>query len=160
LGVDRFHDNRRMVSNLRNSWAVAATTFLLWGLVAASAVYWGMKFTARPGAPSGGPPAAAPAPAADPAAIAALLGAAPNAGAGAPVASLSSRFVLTGVVADQSHSGAALIAVDGKPPKPYRVGANVDENLVLQSVDSRRAVLGAAMGGAPALTLELPPPRR
>jgi general secretion pathway protein C len=95
---------------------------------------------------------------ADPAAIAALLGAVPNSGAAAPVASLSSRFALIGVVADATHSGAALIAVDGKPPKPFRVGANIDENLVLQSVDSRRAVLGS--GGAPVLTLELPPPRR
>jgi len=41
----------------------------------------------------------------------------------------------------------------------FRVGANVDENLVLQSVDSRRAVLGAPGGGAPALTLELPLPK-
>jgi general secretion pathway protein C len=146
-----------MVSNLRNSWAVAATTFLLWGLVAASAVYWGLKLTAKPGGTPGGPPVTTSAVTADPAAIAALLGAVANSGA-APVASLSSRFALIGVVADQSHSGAALIAVDGKPPKPFRVGANVDENLVLQSVDSRRAVLGAG-GGAPALTLELPPPR-
>ena len=148
-----------MVSNLRNSWAVAATTFLLWGLVAASAIYWGLKFSARPA----GVPGPAPAPAAvtaDPAAIARLLGAVPNAGASPTlVASLASRFALTGVVADRSHSGAALIAVDGKPPKPFRVGAPVDENLVLQSVDSRRAVLGASSGGAPVLTLELPPPR-
>jgi general secretion pathway protein C len=147
-----------MVSNLRNSWAVAATTFLLWGLVAASAVYGGLKFAAKPGGAPGGPPVVAPMVTADPAAIAALLGAVANSGA-APVASLSSRFALIGVVADQSHSGAALIAVDGKPPKPFRVGANVDENLVLQSVDSRRAVLGAGSGGAPVLTLELPPPR-
>jgi general secretion pathway protein C len=156
MGVDRFHDNRRMVSNLRNSWAVAATTFVVWGLVAVSAVYWGLKFTTQPGGLPGGPPVSLPTPSADPAAIAALLGAPPNAGA-APVASLSSRFALIGVVADATHSGAALIAVDGKPPKPFRVGTNVDENLVLQSVDSRRAVLGS--GGAPVLTLELPPPR-
>ena len=147
-----------MVSNLRNSWAVAATTFLLWGLVAASAVYWGLKLTARPGGATGGPPVVAPTVNSDPAAIAALLGAVPNAGP-APAANLSSRFALIGVVADQSHTGAALIAVDGKPPKPFRVGANVDENLVLQSVDSRRAVLGAPGGGAPALTLELPLPK-
>jgi general secretion pathway protein C len=146
-----------MVSNLRNSWAVAATTFLLWGLVAAAAVYWGLKFTGSASGPAGGPPVAAPEVAADPAVIAALLGALPNTGAAAPAASLSSRFALTGVVADQSHSGAALIAVDGKPPKPFRVGAQVDETLVLQSVDSRRAVLGS--GGAPVLTLELPPLR-
>jgi general secretion pathway protein C len=145
-----------MVSNLRNSWAVAATTLLLWALVAASAVYWGLKFGSHPGTAPGGPLPAPPTAAADPAALAALLGASPNAGP-VPAASLSSRFVLTGVVADPSHSGAALIAVDGKPPRPFRVGAHVDENLVLQSVDSRRAVLGN--GGAPAVTLELPPPR-
>jgi general secretion pathway protein C len=147
-----------MVSNLRNSWAVAATTFLLWSLVAASAVYWGLKLTTKASGPAAGLAAAAPPAAANPAAIAALLGAVPNAGVAAPAASLSSRFVLTGVVADRSHGGAALIAVDGKPPKPFRVGAHLDENLVLQSVDSRRAVLGS--GGASVLTLELPPPRQ
>jgi len=56
--------------------------------------------------------------------------------------------------------GAALIAIDGKPAKPYRVGVQVDEGLVLQSVQGRRAVLAAADSGQQVLTLELPPPRR
>jgi general secretion pathway protein C len=89
----------------------------------------------------------------DPAAIARLLGATPA--AAAPVATLSSRFQLLGVVAEGDGGGAALIAVDGKPAKPYRVGAPVDENLVLQSVAPRRAVIGAGKG-PPAVTLELP----
>jgi general secretion pathway protein C len=63
------------------------------------------------------------------------------------------------VVANRSQKGAALIAVDGKPPKPYRVGAPVDEGIVLQSVESRRAVL-AGPDGAPVLTLDLPPLRK
>jgi general secretion pathway protein C len=76
--------------------------------------------------------------------------------AAAPVASVSSRFQLLGVVADSDGRGAALIAVDGKPPKPYRVGAAVDENLVLQSVAPRRATLAASTSAPAAVTLELP----
>lgn len=146
-----------MVSNLQNRWTVAAVTFVLWALVAAGAVYWGLKFSSRAGGP-----VIVPAPqrvaTADPAAVARLLGATPA--AAAPTPSLSSRFALVGVVASRSHRGAALIAVDGRPPKPYRVGAAVDPGLVLQSVDARRAVLAASADGPPALTLELPAVRK
>jgi general secretion pathway protein C len=69
---------------------------------------------------------------------------------------LSSRFTLLGVVAESDGGGAALISVDGKPPKPYRVGAALDEGLVLQSVQARRAAIGASMQSPPAVTLELP----
>ncbi|MDP3761725.1 MAG: type II secretion system protein N [Ramlibacter sp.] len=149
-----------MVSNLQSRWTVAGATFVLWALVAASAVYWGLKFTT----PSGGPVAAAPAlraaAPADPAAIARLLGASPAAAAAAPVASLSSRFALLGVVANRSHGGAALIAVDGRPAKPFRVGAAIDEGLILQSVEARRATIAASQDGPPVLTLELPAVRK
>ncbi|MEJ6021068.1 type II secretion system protein N [Ramlibacter sp. PS4R-6] len=143
-----------MVSNPGNRWAVAGATFVVWGLVAASAVYWGMKLSS---AGSGSPvaPIARSAAVPDPAATARLLGAAPGAAA-APIASLSSRFALQGVVAEPDGGGAALIAVDGKPPKPYRVGAPIDENLVLKSVDPRRATLAANLQAPPAVTLELP----
>ncbi|TWO64440.1 general secretion pathway protein C, partial [Caenimonas sedimenti] len=76
----------------------------------------------------------------------------------APAPALSSRFVLVGVVdAVRSREGAAVIAVDGKPARPFRVGAAVDDTLVVQSVEGRKAVLAPAAGGAPAVTLELPP---
>ncbi|MDB5946181.1 MAG: hypothetical protein JWQ33_1207, partial [Ramlibacter sp.] len=75
-------------------------------------------------------------------------------------ASLASRFNLLGVVSVRSHDGAALIAVDGKPPRPYRVGAAVDDALVLQSVQTRRAVLANSVSGPAVLTLELPPVKR
>jgi general secretion pathway protein C len=65
--------------------------------------------------------------------------------------------VLLGVLADRQHGGAALISVDGKAAKPYRVGAPVDGNLVLQSVAGRRAVLAAGVDGPAQMTLELPP---
>jgi general secretion pathway protein C len=156
---DRFNDNPRMVSNLHSRWAVAGATFALWALVAASAVYWGMKFTARPAAAPAAVAVRTPAPA-DPVAVARLLGAEPAAAAETPAPSLASRFSLVGVVASRSQQGAALIAVDGKPAKPFRVGAAVDEGLMLKSVEPRRAVLAASAEGPPVLTLELPPLRQ
>ena len=83
--------------------------------------------------------------------------------AAAPAAmpSLASRLQLVGVVAGvRSGDGAAVISVDGKPARPYRVGASIEEGLVLQSVQGRRAVLAAQANGQSLLTLELPPVRR
>jgi general secretion pathway protein C len=142
-----------MVTNPANRWAVSSATFLLWGAVAASAVYWGLKLGNSPVAAIAPPPPRAVAQV-DTRAVGRLLGANP-AVAAAPAPSAASRFNLVGVVANASSSGAALIAVDGKPPKPYRVGAEVDPGLVLQSVSSRSASLGPANGAA-TVTLELP----
>ena len=69
---------------------------------------------------------------------------------------LASRFQLQGVMAGGPNAGAALIAVDGKLAKPYRVGAVVADGMVLQSAEGRRVTLGAAMDGSQALVLELP----
>ncbi len=148
-----------MATSVQGRLAVRGATLLLWFLAAGSCVYWGLKI-----APAGArsavlAPARAPA-AADPAAIARLLGASPAATPTTVTASLASRFSLLGVVAERSHDGAALIAVDGKPPRPYRVGAAVDDTLVLQSVQPRRAVLSNGVGGPAVVTLELPPIKR
>lgn len=70
--------------------------------------------------------------------------------------SAASRFTLVGVVADTSSSGAALISVDGKPARPFMVGARVDERLLLQSVGGRRATLASDATGPAEVTLELP----
>ena len=148
-----------MVSNLHNRWAVAGATFVLWALTAASAVFWGLKFAARSGAVPMISAAAHAAPPADPVAVARLLGASPAA-AQAPAASAASRFALVGVVASRTHQGAALIAVDGKPAKPFRIGAAVDDRLILQSVESRRAVLAESATGPAVVTLELPLPKK
>jgi general secretion pathway protein C len=144
------------------TWTVRGATFALAALAALSAVYWTLKLGGgSPGvtAPFAGARAIAPA---DPAAIARLLGGTPAtaAAAAAPaIASLASRLQLVGVVAGAtSGGGAAVISVDGKPAKPYRVGSAIDEGLVLQSVRGRQAVVAAA-NGAP-VTLELPPVRK
>ncbi|MFT4240981.1 MAG: type II secretion system protein N, partial [Acidovorax sp.] len=91
-------------------------------------------------------------------ALARLLGAEPAAPGVAVAPSASSRFQLVGVLSGRhSGGGAALIAVDGKPARPFRVGAVVDQGLVLQSLGPRQAQLGAALGGPAALSLEMPP---
>ncbi|MGX5651902.1 hypothetical protein ACWKW4_16745, partial [Hydrogenophaga borbori] len=53
---------------------------------------------------------------------------------------------------------AALIAIDGQPPKPYRVGAELDGGVVLQSVQRRSARLAPAGGGQQGFELSLPAP--
>jgi general secretion pathway protein C len=95
----------------------------------------------------------------DPAAIARLMGASPAQAAAAPAVNIASRFALAGVVARPSGTGVALISVDGKPAKPYRVGAPVEEGLVLQAVEPRRALLGPSAQGPASVTLELPVPK-
>jgi general secretion pathway protein C len=145
-----------MQTRSHQPWGVRLGTLAIWALAAASAAYWGLRLTARPpGMPA---PTAAPAPvAADMQAMARLLGAVTAQTPQAAAAPVSSRFALVGVLAgQQGGSGAALIAVDGKPAKPYRVGATVDAGLVLQSLGPRQARLGAGQEGVITVTLEMP----
>ncbi len=72
------------------------------------------------------------------------------------MASTASRFALLGVVASRGNQGAALIAVDGKPPRPFRIGATVEEGYVLKFIDKRKAELAARVDGPSLVTLELP----
>ena len=145
-----------MVTNTYGRWAPRLATLLLWALAGATAVYWGLKLSASPGGTA--PAAAAPEPmVTDTQALARLLGASPVLAAAEAAPSAASRFVLMGVLAGTaSGGGAALIAVDGKPAKPYRVGANVEPGLVLQSLGKGAARLGASMDGATTLALEMP----
>ncbi len=139
-------------------WPAAATTTLVWALAAASIVFWALRLAAPADAIA--PPAVLTTPAAppDPNAIARLLGAqAPRATVTA-APELASRFVLLGVVADTAGQGAALLAVDGKPPRPFRVGAALADGYVLRSLDARAATVGASTTGPAALTLQLPVP--
>ena len=155
-----FHHNLPMNSVSHSIWWPRLGAFVLSALAAASLVYWGLKWSS-----TGAPPVAASLPpvdmaGTDPQALARALGGgkamatptAPNALA----IDASSRMALVGVVANRRNGGTALISVDGKPARPYPVGARVDENLVLQSVAPRRAVLAAQLDGAASVTLELP----
>ena len=148
--------NRRMLVRL--------CAFVVWGLVAASAVFWGLRVSAR------GQATPAHAVAVGEASVtrgdlSRLLGTGPAPAAAAPVATAdpdaASRYRLIGVMAPKrdaggaKRSGLALIAVDGKPAKAYAVGAVVDGDMVLQRVSLRSAAIGPAQAGA--VILEVPP---
>ncbi|MFM2036188.1 MAG: hypothetical protein RL459_1453 [Pseudomonadota bacterium] len=149
-----------MQTNLDRVWLVKPVTFVLAALAAASCAYWALKITggsfALPAAPK---VAAATVADADPQALAQALGAGSRPSAAPLAPALASRFVLLGVLAGRSSAGAALIAVDGKLAKPYRVGAELESGLVVQSVQGRRAVLASDLSSPSVLTLELPPLR-
>jgi general secretion pathway protein C len=136
-------------------WPAATATTLLWALAAASVVFWGLRLAAPPDALTPPVPSTPAAPL-DPAAIARLLGAQAPRETVVVAPELASRFVLLGVVADTAGKGAALIAVDGKPPRPYRVGTTLADGYVLRSLDARAATVGASTSGPAALTLQLP----
>jgi general secretion pathway protein C len=143
------------------TWTVRGATFALSALAAACAVYWGLKLGGNAGVVKAPLAGARPVATADPMAIARLLGSTPSAASGPaamPQASLASRFQLIGVVAgEHSGAGAAVIAVDGKPARPYKVGAALDEGLLLQSVRGRTATIAAQPTGPALVMLQLPP---
>ncbi|QFZ81517.1 hypothetical protein GFK26_01350 [Variovorax paradoxus] len=137
-------------------WHAPLATTGLWALAAGAAVFWALRLAS----PADAVAAAATMPrapvAADAEAVARLLGVV-TVTSNAPVApEAASRFALSGVVADPSNQGAALISIDGKPPRPFRVGSKVGESYVLQSVGVRAATLGAQRDGPAAFTLQLP----
>jgi general secretion pathway protein C len=148
--LSRLNHNRRMPARL--------SAFFVWALVAASAVFWGLRLLVTPpAAPAHTLAVADGAPARVD--LTRLFGApavATSASTQAPAA--SSRFQLVGVMAPKvpDEHGIALLAVDGKLPRPYRVGATIDGELVLQSVSLRTASIGPARG-APVVVLEVPP---
>jgi general secretion pathway protein C len=133
--------------------------FGLWGAVAATLVYWALKLFV-PGVPAPQQAVLAGTTATPRGDLTRLFGRdpAPEIEAEPPP---TSRFHLLGVVAPRGAAGAreglALIAVDDKPPRAFRVGAVVDGDTVLQSVRARGAALGLRDGPAQ-VSLDIPPP--
>ncbi len=136
------------------------SAFVIWALIAATAVFWGLRFLVRP--------AAAPLHTVANSDVLVgrgdltrLLGAPPVATAAAAPEAVS-RFHLLGIVAPKHARpgfvgyGVALIAVDGKPARAYSVGSHLDSDLILQSVSLRTAAIGPAQG-AKTVLLEIPP---
>ncbi|MBL8386800.1 MAG: general secretion pathway protein C [Hydrogenophaga sp.] len=89
--------------------------------------------------------------------LARALGAQPDAPAEAPAApTLSSRFQLLGVIGQPGQRGAALIAMDGQPPRPVTVGDVIEDRVRLLAVDKRLARLGTQAGDPAGFELRLP----
>ena len=137
-------------------------SLLIWALVAACAVFWGLRLFTRPQAVPGGA-VVATAPTAATGELERMLGAPPvQVVAEAAVVQADGRFRLLGLVAPRAGqvnghgSGLALISVDGKPARAVAVGREVEAGgLRLLAVSQREADLGAA-GGAPTVKLVLP----
>jgi general secretion pathway protein C len=141
-----------MASSAQSLWFARIASFLLAALAAASLAFWVLKWV-NPMTATKATAVQLQAPlASDTATVAKVLGGGPAApAAAAPLA--SARFVLVGVLAGSSKEGAALIAVDGKPAKPVRVGGTVGEDWTLRSVQARRATLARA---SEEMQIELP----
>jgi general secretion pathway protein C len=138
-------------------------SWCVWALVGASVVYWGLQFFA----PHQGAPIEAQV--AVPKSIqrgdlTRIFG--PDE---APASTEQAtpppdkRFTLVGVVAPRARAGSqaaregiALISVDSKPAKAYRVGAVVDGDTLVQAVNVRSVALGPK-GGPATVSLEIPP---
>ncbi|MEY4725457.1 MAG: hypothetical protein RLZ36_84 [Pseudomonadota bacterium] len=143
--------------NTSSRVVLPVTTCLVWGVVAFSAVTWGLRWSAASEGQGLAAVATQAALEVDVSAAARSLGAAPVQATAAPT--LASRFQLQGVMDAGQESGAALIAVDGKPAKPFRVGAVVADGFVLQSAQGRRVSLGVSIDAPQTLVLELPAKR-
>ena len=135
--------------------------FAVWAAVAASAAFWALRLLA-PATPV--PAHAVGVAGAQPLRgdLARVLGgAAEDAPEGPVITAAPSRFQLLGVVSPPSPraaaEGLALIAVDGKPARAYRVGAVIEGELVLQRVRARGADLGARDAPTPAVALQIAP---
>jgi len=129
-------------------------TFLFAALAAASVGYWVLKWPA-PASPMRAALSEPTAPSLDSAKVAQLLGA--SSGSADPTPNASSKYKLLGVIASGTKNGSALISIDGQPAKPYRVGERLADDLLLQSVQARSAMLAADAQGTGTVTLALPP---
>lgn len=149
----RVNHNRRIMT--ARWWALG-----VWAAVAATVVYWGLRLSA------GGRPVPPQATVASSSAnargdLTRLFGVEVQPAVAAPPPA-AARFQLLGVAAPRAEGagarqGVALIAVDGKPARAYRVGAVIDGDNVLQSVRQRGAEIGPR-DGATLVSLDLPPP--
>lgn len=149
-----------LLTNAHNSWLPKVATFALSLVAAASAVYWGLKEWRIQAPP------AVPAALSKPAPVTTSMVARALGGGQAPVtatnvaALTSTRYTLVGIIAKPSGAGVALISIDGKTAKPVRVGAFIDDRLMLQSVEGRRALLAGGVDKPAEVTLELSKPAK
>jgi general secretion pathway protein C len=134
---------------------------LIWGAVALSAAFWGLRWF---GKSMSVPPGTASATMDNSLKgdMSKLLSgpAKPVDSVAAPTqqAALAGRLQLLGVVAprgEDSHAGVALLVLDGKPARAYRLGQAVDGDLVVQTISQRQVQIGT-QGGPAAVSLDLP----
>ena len=141
---------------MKNAFGWHTTTAFVWAFVALSGWYWTQAVIAASKPPqSEVRRTASVSDVSNPVVLSRLLGATPAAMAG-PGPGPVDRFVLSGVIASNVGQGAALIAVDGKPARPFAVGAELAPGYVLVSVASREAMLAEGLNAPVRAVLTLP----
>jgi general secretion pathway protein C len=135
-------------------WVPRLLSLAVWAAVAGSAVYWVLSLSATP------QPVPSHARVTDADAglrgdLARLFGERDAGGTAGPVVApppaASSRFKVLGVVGSvRGGPGIALLSIDGKAPRAYRVGAALDADWVLQSVTQKVVRLAPRQGGGEA----------
>jgi general secretion pathway protein C len=131
------------------------STALVWAAVAYSSVGWFLRDNPTSSGASSSVASAQPmSETLDTQAVERALGAQAQVAQAAPT--LASRLQLVGVLNGEANTGVALISVDGKPAKPFRVGKTVAEGLLVQSTQAKRVQLGATLDGPSTLSLDLP----
>lgn len=144
-----------MKTRLAPSWSLRLITLAVWLVAVLCGAYWALKFvTVKP--ISANAAALTPAIVVDSSAVAKLLGAIDNVAGKATITPASSNYALFGLAMTSGGHGVALIATDGKPAKPYRVGSKVADDLVLKSVSRTEAILATSLSAADGMKLELP----
>jgi general secretion pathway protein C len=150
-----FKSTSALKNSSTSSWSLRLITLLVWMSVGLCAAYWAFKFvTTKPVAAA---PVAAPTVAIDSKAIGKLLGAT-DIVAVKPVAApvSSTKYLLFGIASTVRGTGVALIGIDDKPARPYRLGSKVADDMVLKSLTKTKAVLAASATAPDGVTLELP----
>jgi general secretion pathway protein C len=141
-----------------NPWPPRLAAFVLALLLAASVVFWVLRWPTREAGPALPlPMGSMEVPAASATLLARLLGAGSTAADTVAAPDAASRFRLTGIVGLGGGQGVALLAVDGKPPRPYRVGSELEQGLMLQSVEPKRVALASDAKAPVLFRLELAP---
>lgn len=144
-----------MFSLRANRFGLHIATLCMWLAAVGSGVYWALHMNASQSASNLPAVTMAKADQPDAASLAKIMGAtAPQ--AAAPV-NASSRFSLKGVVSGAPGREAALIVIDDKPARAFRVGSTLEDGLILQSATARKVTLSATLNGPAVMTLEMPP---
>lgn len=141
-----------------NSWTLRLFTLMVWLAVGLCATYWAFKFVTNKHVEA---TAALPAPTVvvDSKAIGKLLGATDIVAVKVINTPASTKFTLFGLAKTANGKGVALIALDGKPARPYRVGSLVADDLVLKSISKTGVMLAVSLTALEGVTLELPQPK-
>lgn len=136
-----------------------ALTATVWALAAGTTVFWFLQQVRLPDravtdmrqqAKLVIAEAPYPNPQVDAAALATLLGHSDT----EVLPASTSRFTLWGVVA-QTGGGAALLALDDQPARPYRVGSRLGDSTLLQFIGPSHVLLGSDSPASPVQRLDL-----